>query len=54
VNEETAELIRTHTRQFAKRQLTWFRHLPQLVPVAADAPGASERVLQAWGLEVSG
>src|SRR5262249_25113971 len=30
--EETVELIRTHTRQFAKRQLTWFRHLRQLVP----------------------
>ena len=33
----TVELIRTHTRQFAKRQLTWFRHLPALVPVPADA-----------------
>ena len=45
---ETVELIRTHTRQFAKRQLTWFRHLPTLVPVAADAP---ERVLRGWKLE---
>jgi tRNA dimethylallyltransferase len=42
--DETAELIRTHTRQFAKRQLTWFRHLPQLVPVPADAPEACERI----------
>lgn len=47
---ETVELIRTHTRQFAKRQLTWFRHLPSLVPVPADARDASERVLKAWGL----
>ena len=47
---ETAELIRTHTRQFAKRQLTWFRHLPSLVPVPADAPDAAERVLKAWGV----
>ncbi|MBM3982398.1 MAG: tRNA (adenosine(37)-N6)-dimethylallyltransferase MiaA [Planctomycetes bacterium] len=45
----TVELIRTHTRQFAKRQLTWFRHLPALVPVPADAPDAQERVLTAWG-----
>ncbi|WP_227254898.1 tRNA (adenosine(37)-N6)-dimethylallyltransferase MiaA [Frigoriglobus tundricola] len=45
---ETADLIRTHTRQFAKRQLTWFRHLPALVPVPADAPDAIERVLKAW------
>lgn len=43
--EETVELIRIHTRQFAKRQLTWFRHLPQLVPVPAEAPDTLERVL---------
>jgi tRNA dimethylallyltransferase len=48
--EETVELIRTHTRQFAKRQLTWFRHLPTLVPVAADAPDIADQVLRAWGL----
>jgi tRNA dimethylallyltransferase len=46
--EETVELIRTHTRQFAKRQLTWFRHLPACVPVPADAPDAADRVLRAW------
>ena len=43
--DETVELIRTHTRQFAKRQLTWFRHLPSLVPVPADAPDSLEKVL---------
>jgi tRNA dimethylallyltransferase len=48
--EATVELIRTHTRQFAKRQLTWFRHLPSLVSVPADAPDASEQVLKAWGV----
>jgi tRNA dimethylallyltransferase len=48
---ETVDLIRTHTRQFAKRQLTWFRHLPQLVPVPADAPDRAARVLRAWGEE---
>ena len=25
---ETVALIQTRTRQFAKRQITWFRHLP--------------------------
>jgi tRNA dimethylallyltransferase len=49
--DETVELIRTHTRQFAKRQLTWFRHLPTLVPVAADGPAAAEEVLKGWKLE---
>jgi tRNA dimethylallyltransferase len=48
--EQTADLIRTRTRQFAKRQLTWFRHLPTLRPVPADAPDAVVRVLWAWGL----
>ncbi len=47
--DATADLIRTHTRQFAKRQLTWFRHLPTLLPVPADAPDAAGRVLRAWG-----
>jgi tRNA dimethylallyltransferase len=47
--EATADLIRTRTRQFAKRQLTWFRHLPTLVPVPADAPDAPDRALRAWG-----
>jgi tRNA dimethylallyltransferase len=48
--DETVSLIRTHTRQFAKRQLTWFRHLPALRPVPADAPDAVDRVLEAWGI----
>src|SRR5262249_12129351 len=46
--EETVKLIRTHTRQFAKRQLTWFRHLPACVPVPAEVSDAAERVLWAW------
>src|SRR5262249_38009731 len=34
----TVELIKTHTRQFAKRQLTWFRNMPecQRVEVVGD------------------
>jgi tRNA dimethylallyltransferase len=49
--DETVELIRIHTRQFAKRQLTWFRHLPTLAPVPADAPDIAEQVLRGWKLE---
>ncbi|MBA4066859.1 MAG: tRNA (adenosine(37)-N6)-dimethylallyltransferase MiaA [Isosphaera sp.] len=48
--DETADLIRTRTRQFAKRQLTWFRHLPQLVRVPVGVPGVVGRVLAGWGL----
>jgi tRNA dimethylallyltransferase len=48
--DETVELIRTRTRQFAKRQLTWFRHLPALRSVPADAPDAVDRVRRAWAL----
>ncbi|HEV3146118.1 MAG TPA: tRNA (adenosine(37)-N6)-dimethylallyltransferase MiaA [Gemmataceae bacterium] len=35
----TIELIQTRSRQFAKRQLTWFRSLPQCrpIPVSGDA-----------------
>jgi tRNA dimethylallyltransferase len=51
--QETLELIRTHSRQFAKRQLTWFRHIKELVPVFADSPDAGEQILRAWG-ETSG
>lgn len=46
--EQTADLIRTHTRQFAKRQLTWFRHLPTCVPISATAPDAPDQVIQVW------
>ncbi|MBX9628722.1 MAG: tRNA (adenosine(37)-N6)-dimethylallyltransferase MiaA [Gemmataceae bacterium] len=46
--DATAGLIRTRTRQFSKRQLTWFRHLPSLVPVAADGPDPAATVVRAW------
>jgi tRNA dimethylallyltransferase len=42
---ETVEWIRTHTRQFAKRQLTWFRHMSHPSRVASDAPDVREQVL---------
>ncbi len=40
--EETTALIQTRSRQFAKRQLTWFRHLP------GCRPATRELTLQLW------
>lgn len=44
---DTVALIQAATRQFAKRQLTWFRGLPGVTPVPAG-PDAEGRVLRAW------
>jgi tRNA dimethylallyltransferase len=46
--EDTVELIQAHSRQFAKRQLTWFRHLPDCQPVTR------ELTFTAWGLTMEG
>jgi tRNA dimethylallyltransferase len=32
--EEAVALIQTRSRQFAKRQLTWFRNMPECKPIA--------------------
>ena len=45
---ETATAIQTRTRQFAKRQLTWFRALPAAVWVSASEPHLAARVREAW------
>jgi len=34
--EETIARIQTRTRQFAKRQLTWFRNMPECRPFSGD------------------
>jgi tRNA dimethylallyltransferase len=36
--EKTVELVQTHTRQFAKRQGTWFRSLSECRPVPVAEP----------------
>jgi tRNA dimethylallyltransferase len=46
--DETTELIRTHTRQFAKRQLTWFRHFSQLIPFQTGESGLVESIWNVW------
>ena len=44
--EEAVGLIRTRSRNLAKRQLTWFRRLPECRPVKEDLTFAL------WGLRM--
>jgi tRNA dimethylallyltransferase len=44
--EETVVRIQRRTRHFAKRQLSWFRHLPECRPVTGPLTFA------AWGLRM--
>lgn len=44
----TVQTIKTRTRQFAKRQLTWFRSLPDCVSVAASEPDPLGQIQQSW------
>ncbi|BAZ28401.1 tRNA delta(2)-isopentenylpyrophosphate transferase [Cylindrospermum sp. NIES-4074] len=44
--EAAKELIVLHTRQFAKRQRTWFRPYPQIEWFDADSPDLLEQVWQ--------
>lgn len=48
--DQTIAAIQMHTRQFAKRQLTWFRHLPQCQVCPADSQDLEQQVQQLWGL----
>lgn len=47
--DATVANIKLHTRQFAKRQRTWFRGLKECVSVAGDGSVVAERVMKAWG-----
>jgi tRNA dimethylallyltransferase len=46
--DETIEVIRTRTRQFAKHQLTWFRHIPQLTRVSVGNRSLAENIGKIW------
>lgn len=46
--EQTVQLIQKRSRHFAKRQLTWFRHMPECVPVG------EELTFPRWGLTIGG
>lgn len=48
---DTVDRIQMRTRQFAKRQLTWFRHWSACVPVDADSNDVVERILSVWAEE---
>ncbi len=49
---EAIEQTKTRTRQLAKRQVTWFRHLEELermdLEPSATAEEAAQRILQRW------
>jgi len=44
--EETIERIQTRTRQFAKRQCTWFRHLEECRPIAMSGAESVEQLAE--------
>ncbi len=54
---ETIALIKTRTRQFAKRQMTWFRSLSECrwlsVAEPLKAPDVAERILQAGAVNLA-
>ena len=41
--EEAADLVRQSSRRYAKRQLTWFRHMDGVVWLDAGAPEVQQR-----------
>jgi tRNA dimethylallyltransferase len=43
---ETIELVKTKTRQFAKRQMTWFRQQPNVTWIDVSLEDSTERVAQ--------
>jgi tRNA dimethylallyltransferase len=44
--DETMSRIQVRSRNFAKRQITWFRHLPEC------RPATRELTFLAWGLKM--
>ena len=45
--EEAVEQIKQHTRQYAKRQMTWFKKDPSIVWLQANDPAIMEKLTQA-------
>ena len=54
---ETIELVKSKTRQFAKRQMTWFRHQLSVSWISADANedarAAGERIMAAYKVKTA-
>jgi tRNA dimethylallyltransferase len=42
--EESVELLKRDTRRYAKRQLTWFRRVPDAVWIDLSDPAAAARI----------
>ncbi|MBF0500588.1 MAG: tRNA (adenosine(37)-N6)-dimethylallyltransferase MiaA [Candidatus Riflebacteria bacterium] len=42
--DDTVEQINIHTRQYAKRQVTWFKRRPGVEPIDLSEPGAESRI----------
>jgi tRNA dimethylallyltransferase len=43
--DEAVEKIKQHTRNYAKRQLTWFKKDPEFIWFRADDPGLVDKIL---------
>jgi len=48
---ETVELIQLRTRQFAKRQRTWFRQFQNLIRIEAESGDAIAKIIAVWNEE---
>lgn len=53
VPQDTIERIQIRTRQFAKRQMTWFRHWQSLQSCSMKLPNLLDRVLEIWDTRTS-
>jgi len=51
--EEAVELLKRHTRNYAKRQISWFRHergLETIIPAPGEGTKqTADRLIEAWG-----
>jgi tRNA dimethylallyltransferase len=46
--EQAVEKAKQHTRNLAKRQLTWFKKIPNVHWFSADDPSVIRKILTVW------
>lgn len=51
--EEAVQRLKFNTHAFARRQRSWFRRLPGVLQIPADAPDLLERSLTWWNTRIS-